>query len=208
MSSSNTFDMTEVSKEELPEGFIDSFSFSDNEKTGKNICCFDVSENSDIIVSFTDNSVNVYNQTLEFEYGFTFRINGTARAFWHNGYPAVYLDKSDMLAVVEPKGEIIQAYSVENSVENSKNYREIIQKSEFQNGNYFYCLEFSSIFTKLFSPNYTCLVRKELNTDIEKTVYENHNVDLSLGISMTVIIAFIACVVKFGFINGIKKRRN
>lgn len=203
MAENNMFDMSEVTVEKLPDRFSETLSVSENENTDKNIRCFDVSENGMVIICLKDNSVNVYDNTLEFDYSFTFDINGSVKAFWYDGYPAVYLDKCDMIALISPDGEIIHAFLVEQSAENSELYREITQKNEIKQGNYLYKLEHSSWFTRLFCTNYNKIVQTDLTSGTDKTVYKNNDADFSLGISLIAIITFFICVIKFGIINSV-----
>lgn len=195
------FDMNEISTSELSDNLINSLYLSEKETTGKNVRNFDISLDGNILLSMSDNSINVYDNSLNFMYSLKFNTNGSSIAFWYNNMVAIYLDKSDTIICLNKNGDIINAYHVENTIENSKMYRNL-EKSTIETGRHTYKLSFSSSFQRICSPDYTMLIRINKENNTKEVVYENDSASYNIivvivAFTLLILIISLAVYIKF-----------
>lgn len=181
------FEINNIEISNINESFNRSLSISEIEIKNQNIRNFDVDKKGNIIICLNNNSINIYNNSLEFLYSINFDVNGTSIAFWYNEIPAIYLSKTDEIIQVDKNG-IISAYKVKNTIENSNIYRQIRGNRTIINENYSYKLCYSSFLQKAMMINPTKLIRE--NESNEVVIYENCNATSNLLIKLLLIALF------------------
>jgi len=190
----NDFELDDILIEDIDKSFRNSLTISEIETTNHNIMNFDVDATGNIIICLTNNSVNIYNNSLEFLYNVDYDVNGTSIAFWYNELASIYLSKTDVIIQVDKNGAI-NAYKVKNSIDNSNLYNKIRGNKTIVTDNFSYELCYSSSFQKSMMVNPTKLVR--VNGEIEEVVFENNNATSNILITLSLIIAFFVTIFLF-----------
>ena len=181
------FEINNIEITNINESFKNSLSISNIEINNQNIRDFDVDKKGNIIICLNNNSVNVYNSSLEFLYSINFDVNGTSIAFWYNEIPAIYISKTDEIIQVDKSG-IISAYKVKNTIENSIIYNQIRGNRTIINEDYSYKLCYSSFLQKVMMINPTQLIRE--NEGNEVVIYENCKATSNALIRLLLIALF------------------
>lgn len=189
-----SFDVDNIDIKAVDETFVNTLTVSMKEMKDQNIMNFDVDKNGNIIICLNNNSVNVYNNALEFLYNIDFDVNGTSIAFWYNEIPAIYLSKTDEIIQVDKNG-IISAYKVKNTLENSKTYRQIRGNRTIVNENCSYKLCYSSSLQKAMMIDPTKMVR--VNKEKQEIVYENRKATTNALIKLSMFILFVLFIWRF-----------
>lgn len=183
------FKVDNISIDDINESFINTLTISANEMRNQNIRNFDVDKEGNIIICLSNNSINVYNNSLEFLYNIDFDVNGSSIAFWYNNTVAVYLDKDSMFICVDKNGNIINACQVKNTVENSRLYRQISGNKKLVDNNYSYELCYSSFLQKILIFNPTKMIR--VNKENQEIIYENHKATSDALVKFIMIVLFV-----------------
>ena len=71
-----SFDVDNIDIKAVDETFVNTLTVSMKEMKDQNIMNFDVDKNGNIIICLNNNSVNVYNNALEFLYNIDFDVTG------------------------------------------------------------------------------------------------------------------------------------
>ena len=117
------FEITELPSEEK-ELFISNINILsiDEEPAKKTIKCFDV--NGDQLIAIGQNTSNrkticVYSNKGVFQYGYTFNCTGDFGVEWDEEKLNIYFVRSSVIVSVSPKGEVLGAFEVENTIDNN-----------------------------------------------------------------------------------------
>ena len=138
-----------------------SISLLDEELDKRVVKCFDVNENGWFAIGYRGNIVNVYDQYGTFQYGYRFEQEGTYGIEFEGDHLALYLGRSDIVAVLDAVGNCIHAEEV--SIPN-----EVFNRTAKQVGNSKYFLERD---IGIFDGDYSRLVTID-ETGTRKVLYD------------------------------------
>ena len=169
----------------VPEKFSETLTFSETEIKGQNIRNFDVSPSGMILLCLNNCYVNIYNSNGSFLYAIKYNLEGTANAFWRGDYIAIYLNRSNIIVVLDDTG-IKEAYKADlQSMENNRLYNKLRTNDTIILGDTTYRLSCSS---SLQTAPSQCEIVKD---NVSYVIYSNSSA--SSGAVFTVI--FILLVV-------------
>ncbi|MDE7120934.1 MAG: hypothetical protein K2O42_02100 [Oscillospiraceae bacterium] len=162
-----TFDMDEISYSQMFLDFQNTMHTSDDEIIDHEIQTFDIAENGDILICFTDGTFNIYDSNSNFNYKYSgiFRLENSqfTVAFWYQDHVCIYFARGEKIILLNAKGEIEKAYQLKSTVENSKIYREFMHKGHYSTSEYDYLLK------RTFYE--TSLIQKDKKTGNEVMIY-------------------------------------
>ena len=198
------FEITELPSEEK-EVFISNINILsiDEEPVKKTIKCFDV--NGDQLIAIGQNTSNrkticVYSNKGVFQYGYTFNCTGDFGVEWDEKNLNIYFVRSSVIVSVSPKGEVLGAFEVENTIDNNTyinhffhTTKRTIGKEEYLIGNNMGLLNF-------FATSYSQIIVKD-STGFENVIYDVGSMYLTkmiVTISLICVFVLVAIAVVFG----------
>ena len=205
------FKTNELSSEEK-DMFISNINVLsiDEEPVKKAITCFDVNSNHLIAVgqnSSDRKTICVYSGEGDFQYGYTFNCSGDFGVEWDEENLNIYFVRSSVIVSVTPKGEVLGALEVQNTIENNSYVNHFIHATKTEIDNYEYYIRNNMGLLNLFAPSYSQIIVKD-STGAESIIYDVSSMQLKKTIvTISLICVFVIVAVAVVIWQFIKLRR-
>ena len=205
------FKTNELSSEEK-DMFISNINVLsiDEEPVKKAITCFDVNSNHLIAVgqnSSDRKTICVYSGEGDFQYGYTFNCSGDFVVEWDEENLNIFFVRSSVIVSVTPKGEVLDAFEVQNTIENNSYVNHFIHATKTEIDNYEYYIRNNMGLLNLFAPSYSQIIVKD-STGAESIIYDVSSMQLTKTIvTITLICVFVIVAVAVVIWQFIKLRR-
>ena len=195
------FKTNELSSEEK-DMFISNINVLsiDEEPVKKAITCFDVNSNHLIAVgqnSSDRKTICVYSGEGDFQYGYTFNCSGDFGVEWDEENLNIFFVRSSVIVSVTPKGEVLDAFEVQNTIENNSYVNHFIHATKTEIDNYEYYIRNNMGLLNLFAPSYSQIIVKD-STGAESIIYDVSSMQLTktiVTISLICVFVFVAVAV-------------
>ena len=205
------FKTNELSSEEK-DMFISNINVLsiDEEPVKKAITCFDVNSNHLIAVgqnSSDRKTICVYSGEGDFQYGYTFNCSGDFGVEWDEENLNIFFVRSSVIVSVTPKGEVLDAFEVQNTIENNSYVNHFIHATKKEIDNYEYYIRNNMGLLNLFAPSYSQIIVKD-STGAESIIYDVSSMQLTKTIvTISLICVFVIVAVAVVIWQFIKLRR-
>lgn len=205
------FKTNELSSEEK-DMFISNINVLsiDEEPVKKAITCFDVNSNHLIAVgqnSSDRKTICVYSGEGDFQYGYTFNCSGDFGVEWDEENLNIFFVRSSVIVSVTPKGEVLDAFEVQNTIENNSYVNHFIHATKTEIDNYEYYIRNNMGLLNLFAPSYSQIIVKD-STGAESIIYDVSSMQLTKTIvTISLICVFVIVAVAVVIWQFIKLRR-
>ena len=182
----------------------------DEEPEKKTITCFDV--NSNHLIAIGQNSsdrktICVYSGEGDFQYGYTFNCSGDFGVEWDEENLNIFFVRSSVIVSVTPKGEVLDAFEVQNTIENNSYVNHFIHATKTEIDNYEYYIRNNMGLLNLFAPSYSQIIVKD-STGAESIIYDVSSMQLKKTIvTISLICVFVIVAVAVVIWQFIKLRR-
>ena len=190
------FKTNELSSEEKNMFISNVNVLSIDEEPEKNpITCFDV--NSNHLIAIGQNSsdrktICVYSNKGAFQYGYTFNCSGDFGVEWDEENLNIYFVRSSVIVSVTPKGEVLDAFEVQNTIENNSYVNHFVHATKREIDNYKYYIRNNMGLLNLFASSYSQIIVKD-STDTESIIYDIG----SMQLTKTIVTISLICVFVF-----------
>ena len=205
------FKTNELSSEEK-DMFISNINVLsiDEEPVKKAITCFDVNSNHLIAVgqnSSDRKTICIYSGEGDFQYGYTFNCSGDFGVEWDEENLNIFFVRSSVIVSVTPKGEVLDAFEVQNTIENNSYVNHFIHATKTEIDNYEYYIRNNMGLLNLFAPSYSQIIVKD-STGAESIIYDVSSMQLTKTIvTISLICVFVIVAVAVVIWQFIKLRR-
>ena len=141
---------------------------------GGAIECFAVSENGLIALGFapvedSKKFVGVYNSNFEFLYAYAFNDSGSFGIAWDNENLVICSVRENDLVSVSPHGEITEIAKIQDTIDNSRHWREKIEATEQTIQGVTYKIQNVGL-TSFYEGSYSQLVKINENNEIQSQI--------------------------------------
>lgn len=194
---------TGFSTTELSPEFCESFQNNINleitmqEPNGDGISCFDISD-SEMIALGRDTSlgkyVYIYDSNGIFQYGYSFYDYGRFRVEWDNENIIIHFVRSDLAALIDENGKIIELKKIENTNENNSYWRQLNSPERVVNNNK-YTLKCDMGLLNFVALSYSQVVKTDSNGDVTMMYDANTAYLIQTIMALIGIVSFISIVV-------------
>ena len=159
--------------------------------------CFDVNENGLIAVGCGDSeikTVGIYTSDGAFQYGYSFKCNGSFGVELADDLLNIYIVRSDVGISVNRDGSVVSVFKIQNTAENDLYLRENIFSVVKKCGDTEYVVKNPNGLSLLFGSSYSQLVavNKSGESDI---IYSVDSSQIYGRIALVAGIALFVCVV-------------
>ena len=189
------FETNEMPSEEK-NIFVSNVNISsiNKEPVKKTITCFDV--NGDQLIAIGQNTsdrktICVYSNEGAFQYGYTFNCSGDFGVEWDEENLNIYFVRSRVVVSVNPQGEVLGAFEVQNTTENNSYVNHLIYSTKRTMNDNEYFIRNNTGLLDLFASSYSLIVVRDC-TGVESIIYDVSSMQQA---SMMVNIAFICVLV-------------
>ena len=205
------FEITEL-PDDLKNMFIaniDVLSISE-EPVKTNIKCFDVNDDQLIAIgqgTSDRKTICVYSNKGVFQYGYTFSCDGDFGVEWDENNLNIYFVRSSIIVSVSPKGEVLDAFEVENTIYNNSYVNHFFHTTKRAIGKEEYFIRNNMGLLNFFATSYSQIIVKDSN-GFENVIYDVSSMYLTkmiVTISFICIFVLVAMAAVFG--QFIKLRR-
>ncbi len=198
-----------IEKKELFISNINILSI-DEEPVKKNIKCFDV--NGDQLIAIGQNTSNrkticVYSNKGVFQYGYTFNCTGDFGVEWDEKNLNIYFVRSSVVVSVSPEGEVLDAFEVENTIDNNSYINNFFHTTKRTIGENEYLIRNNMGLLNFFATSYSQIIVKD-SAGFENVIYDVSSTYLTkmiVNISLICVFVLVAITVVLG--QFIKLRR-
>lgn len=171
------------------------------EAPGNPITCFDVNDSGLIAIGAEDSldstkkSVWVYDSAGTFRHGYTFDNDGTFGIEWDGNNIIIYLVRSDIAALVDEKGNVLDVQKIENTTDNNSYWNHSVFSTQRTVGNYKYTIKNDMGLFNILAPSYSQLIAVD-DLGNQTIIYDfSTEYNTRFVVNSTAIIAFVAIVV-------------
>lgn len=167
-------------------------SLVDSEPPKSGVLCFDVNEQGLVAigqVSSQRKEVCIYTSQGEFLYGYSFECSQNFGIEWDGQLINIYFIRSDVIVSVDAKGNIFDAKSIGNTIDNNK-YANSLHSTKRTVGDSIYAVRNNMGILNLFTGSYSQVVL--INSSGEETVLYDIN---SMQLAKAIVIMAITSVV-------------
>lgn len=192
-------DYSEIPYETLEKTDI-IYDFEQSEKNTGKISGFDISENGDIAVVYS-NYVTVYDNDFSPLYSFGVMAEGNIFLGWKEELLLIYLEKSDKGYCVNDGGQIVTGYEFDPDSISNEEYETAAKCTEIEYNGEIYRLE-----NQLIS-GYTRLIRMDADGNETALFDETSAAKRNIAVGATVIVLIIAMIV-WGVVTAYRKKKN
>ncbi len=169
----------------------------DEEPVKKTITCFDV--NSNQLIAIGQNTSNrkticVYSNEGAFQYGYTFNCSGNFGVEWDQENLNIYFVRSSVIVSVTPKGEVLGASEIQNTIENNSYVNHFVHATKRIMGNDEFFIRSNMGLLNIFASSYSQIVVKDI-TGAESIIYDVSSMQLTktiVTISLSCAFVFVA----------------
>lgn len=165
-------DLTEQEVSTFIKNIALSLFHEETEKMPVN--CFDVNDNGEIAVgyeSFENKTVCVYSSDGAFQYGYTFKCEGSFGIEFGTDSLMIYFVRSSVSIAVNDAGEIESVVEINNSAENNTYWNKSVFSTNRRVGDTVYRLENDMGFFNAFATSYS-LITATAENGSKTVVYE------------------------------------
>ena len=124
--------------------------------------CFDVNENGMIVLGLADpefhsgrNCLYVYSSDGVFQYGYSFECDGTFYVEWNQDNIEIYLVRSDIVVILNPKEQTQSAVQVKDVTEGDRYINNVLRLREREVGDTKYIMQSDMGILNLFATSYS-----------------------------------------------------
>ena len=193
------FDTCQLPDEEK-DSFLTNVSFSliSEEPVKTTFECFDVNSNELIAIGQNTSdrkTICVYSNEGCFQYGYTFNCSGSFGVEWDSENLNVYFARSSVIVSISPSGEVIDAFEVQNTVENNSYFNNFMRSTQRTIGNAEYLIGNNLGILNVLTTSYSQITVK--NAGYENIIYDASSMQFSRVIVTTVIfcVALVVAIV-------------
>ena len=175
----------------------------DEEPVKKTITCFDVNSNQLIAIGQNTSdrkTICVYSNEGDFQYGYTFNCSGDFGVEWDEENLNIYFVRSSVIVSVTPKGEVLGAFEVQNTIENNSYVNHFVHATKRTMNNDEYVIRNNMGLLNLFASSYSQIIVKD-STGTENIIYDIGSMQLTktiATISLICVFVFAAVAVVVG----------
>lgn len=161
---------------------------------GQTIHSYDVSENGQIAIVFSDNTIGVFDHEMKFLYQLSFEANGTAGVLWLDEDPLFIDVRSDTAIVYDEGGLPKHFYDITGPI--NYGYEIVDNRSRKQGTDEYYCIKKGGSNEPLIHYGYYTMLKRSSENGKEEILYETDEPDDTriLG-NWTFIIGVVIVVV-------------
>ena len=181
----------------------------DEEPVKKTITCFDI--NSKQLIAIGQNTsdrktICVYSNEGAFQYGYTFNCSGDFGVEWDEENLNIYFVRSSVIVSVTPKGEVLGAFEVQNTIENNSYVNHFVHATKRTMGNDEYFIRNNMGLLNLFASSYSQIIIKD-STGAESIIYDVGSMQLTkMIVTISLICVFVLVAIAVVFWQFIKLR--
>lgn len=168
----------------------------DEEPEKKTITCFDVNSNRLIAIGQNTSdkkTICIYSNEGVFQYGYTFNCGGDFGIEWDEENLNIYFVRSSVIVSVTPRGEVLDAFEVQNTIENNSYVNHFIHSTKRTIGDTEYFIGNNLGILNLFTPSYSQIIVKD-STGTESVIYDVGSMQLTNMIVTIVIVCVFVFV--------------
>ncbi len=195
------FKTNELSSEEK-NMFISNINILsiNEEPVKKTITCFDINSNQLIAIGQNTSdrkTICVYSNQGVFQYGYTFNCSGNFGVEWDEENLNIYFVRSSVIVSVTPKGEVLGAFEVQNTIENNSYVNHFVHATKRTMGNDEYFIRNNMGLLNLLASSYSQIIVKD-STGAESIIYDVGSMQLTktiVTISLICVFVFVAVAV-------------
>lgn len=201
----------------LPKDKINTFlnnvniSVLTEEPPKRAIECFDVNENGIIAIgssNFNEKSICVYTNDGIFQYGYSFKCEGSFGIEMDEDILNIYFVRSDVAVAINSEGEIESILQIKNTIENNDYWNHSVNATKRTIGNTEYNLKNDMGIFNLFASSYSQLTMTNEGGGVD-IIYDVNQTQLtSMVIKFISALAFICFVSAVVIGQFIKTKRN
>ena len=190
----NTGFSTQNMTEENQKTFISNIKLVKEESapTQTGILCFDVNEDGLIAIGkkgFSRKSVSVYNSSGEYKYSYSFDYEAGFGVEWDGNNLIIYFERSDVAALVDEDGTVLELQEIENTIDNSSYWNNSVFLTQRTVGDHKYVIKNDMGFFNIFASSYSQFITVD-DQGNQKILHDVNSMQLT-----RTIIAFVAVVV-------------
>ena len=172
----------------------------DEEPVKKTITCFDINSNQLIAIGQNTSdrkTICVYSNEGAFQYGYTFNCSGDFGVEWDEENLNIYFVRSSVIVSVTPKGEVLGAFEVQNTIENNSYVNHFVHATKKTMGNDEYFIRNDMGIFNWIATSYSQIVTIDA-TGSESIIYDVNSMQLTktiVTISLICVFVFVAVAV-------------
>lgn len=158
------------------------------------IVCFDVNEDGLIAAGIKDSSrksISVYNSFGEYQYGYNFNCNQSFGVEWEGNNLIIYFVRSDVAALVDQSGTILELQKIENTIDNNSYWNHFVFATQRTVDNDKYIIKNDMGLFNIFASSYSQLVVEDAQGN-QTILYDVNNAQMT-----KIIIIFVASILVF-----------
>ena len=170
--------------------------------TSASVACISISSLGNVAIGFKDKHINVYDNTGNYLYGFSFDFNGSyVFEFDQDDNIVIYPARGEERYYYSSDGELKQVTKFHSTLESDKYYRKLLQTKEFTINNKTYELKQSFANTKI--------IQSDENGN-QKIIYERSDYigKLTQILFVLVFVVIVSVIVVRTILNEVKKYRH
>ncbi|MBE6755495.1 MAG: hypothetical protein E7555_03430 [Ruminococcaceae bacterium] len=203
---------TRFSAEQLSEKDKNTFlsnvdiSLIEEEPQMQSIVCFDVNGDEKIALGYSDSenkTICVYSQN-EFLYGYEFGCTGDFAVEWDEENINIYFVRSDIIVIVNQKGDILDIAKVQNTTENNRYHNFLLHSTERLVGDRKYSLRNDMGILNFVASSYSQLTVTDAN-GTETMLFDVNSSQLAKTVAVSVLITVFVCIAIVVIVKGYKK---
>lgn len=177
--------------------FNNDLTLITTEPEKQSIVCFDVNDDGLILIgsgNFESKIVSVYTSDGIFKYGYKFTDSGNFGVEWDGDNVIIYFVRSDVAALVDSTGDILELKTIENTIENNSYWNHSVYSEErTANGNE-YVMKNHMGLLNAFSTSYSQITR----TDIDGNTTIVYDVSQQYLTGTIIVVAFFTTAFAVG----------
>jgi len=167
--------------------------------------CFDVSENGMIVLGLSDtrfhsshNCLYVYSSDGVFQYGYSFEDDGSFYVEWNQDNIEIYLARSDIIVILNPKEQTQSAVQIKDVTESSHYINQVLRLRERQVGDTKYIIQNDMGVLNLIASSYSQML--VVNGEETIMIYDVNSNAITRVIIKIVTVCLMVCVVILGLL--------
>jgi len=181
-------------------------SLIEEEPQMQSIVCFDVNGDEKIALGYSDSenkTICVYSQN-EFLYGYEFGCTGDFAVEWDEENINIYFVRSDIIVIVNQKGDILDIAKVQNTTENNRYHNFLLHSTERLVGDRKYSLRNDMGILNFVASSYSQLTVTDAN-GTETMLFDVNSSQLAKTVAVSVLITVFVCIAIVVIVKGYKK---
>lgn len=199
-------------KTEKQKTFLSNIELVKKEKepTKNSIVCFDVNKDGLIAIGTSDSSresVSVYNSSGDYKYGYDFNCEQGFGVEWDGNNLIIYFVRSDVAALVDENGTILELQEIENTINNNSYWNSSVFSTQRTVGNNKYIIKNDMGLFNIFASSYSQLITVD-DQGNQTILYDVNNAQMTKTITVFIAaVIFVAIVVSVIIAQFLKLRK-